>query len=129
MNTCMFKSTRIFQRIIAPLALMVALLLPACTSDHQTEALLLRADSLMESHPDSAFHILYSIAPDMVEKPERLRMRHLMLSAQAQNKLIIPFTTDSVMKAVSEYYDRHGNANDRMLAHYLLGCTYREMND
>jgi len=129
MDTLIFKSTRIFQRIIAPLALMVALLLPACTSDPQTEALLQRASSMMEPHPDSAYHILDSIAPYMVEKPERLRMRHLMLSAQAQNKLIIPFTTDSVMKAVSEYYDLHGNANDRMLAHYLLGCTYRDMND
>ena len=79
MNTCMFKSTRIFQRIIAPLALMVALLLPACTSDPQTEALLQRASSMMEPHPDSAYHILDSIAPYMVEKPERLRMRHLML--------------------------------------------------
>jgi len=128
MNNCISKSTRIFQRIIAPLTFTVVFLFSACTSDKQTEALLERAQSVMEASPDSAFHILDSIAPFMAEKAENLRMRHLMLSSQAQNKLIIPFTTDSTMKVVVKYYDHHGSPNDRMLAHYLLGCTYRDMD-
>jgi hypothetical protein len=33
------------------------------------------------------------------------------------------------MKVVAKYYDRHGTANEKMLAHYLLGCTYRDLND
>ena len=127
MDTLIFKSTRILPRIIAPLTLMVALLFSACTSDPQTEALLQRADSLMESHPDSAYRLLDSIAPYMVGKSEALRMRHQLLSAHAQNKLYIPFTTDSIMKVVAEYYDHHGTSNKRMLAHHLLGCTYRDM--
>ena len=129
MDTLISKSTRILPRIIAPLTLMVALLFSACTSDPQTEALLLRADSFMESHPDTAYRLLDSIAPYMYGKPEALRMRHLLLAAHAQNNLYIPFTTDSIMKVVAEYYDHHGTSNERMLAHHLLGCTYRDMKD
>lgn len=57
------------------------------------------------------------------------QMRHAMMEADAQNKAYIDFTTDSVMKQVAEYYDHNGNSNDRMRAHYLLGCTYRDMGD
>ena len=36
---------------------------------------------------------------------------------------------DSVMKEVADWYDRHGTPNERMEAHYLLGCTYRDMGE
>ncbi|MDO4196016.1 MAG: hypothetical protein Q4D33_07665, partial [Prevotellaceae bacterium] len=36
---------------------------------------------------------------------------------------------DSVMRIVADYYDRHGSANEQMRAHYLLGCTYRDLKD
>ena len=32
------------------------------------------------------------------------------------------------MKEVVDYYDRHGSANERMLANYVLGCVYRDMH-
>lgn len=57
------------------------------------------------------------------------RMYYELLRADAQNKAYIDFTTDSVMKSVAEYYDGHGSANEKMRAHYLLGCTYRDLND
>jgi len=34
-----------------------------------------------------------------------------------------------VMREVAAYYDSHGTANDRLLAHYLLGCTYRDLGE
>ena len=37
--------------------------------------------------------------------------------------------SDTMMKEVVDYYDRHGNANERMRAHYLLGCVYRDMGE
>jgi lipopolysaccharide biosynthesis regulator YciM len=33
------------------------------------------------------------------------------------------------MLAVADYYDRNGTANERMEAHYLLGCVYRDLGD
>lgn len=56
-------------------------------------------------------------------------MRHSLLTAKEQNENNQSFTTDSVMKAVTAYYDRHGSNNEQMLAHYLLGCTYRDLGD
>jgi hypothetical protein len=48
---------------------------------------------------------------------------------KAQNKAYVDFTSDSLAKDVVEYYDNHGTANDRLLAHYLLGCVYRDLGE
>lgn len=56
-------------------------------------------------------------------------MRRHLLEAKAQNENFQPFTTDSIMKEVVAYTDRHGSPNDRMTAHYLLGCVYRDLGD
>lgn len=56
-------------------------------------------------------------------------MYYDLLRADAQNKAYIDFTTDSVMLQVADYYDQHGTANEQMRAHYLLGCTYRDLKD
>ena len=129
MDTLIFKSTRFLPRIIAPLTLMVALLFSACTSDKQTEALLERAQTVMESSPDSAYHLLDSIAPFMSNKSKDLRMRHLLLSAQAQNKLYLPLPSDTLFQEVVDYYDSHGTHNQQLKAHYLLGCIYRDRGE
>ena len=56
-------------------------------------------------------------------------MRHELLRARAMNKSYTPFTTDSTMLAVADWYDRHGTPNERMEARYLLGCAYRDMGE
>jgi len=57
------------------------------------------------------------------------RMRAALDSALEQNRNYIPFTSDSTMKEVVEYYDRYGTPNDRLRAHYALGCVYRDLHD
>lgn len=57
------------------------------------------------------------------------RMRRELLQAQALNQSDSLFTSDSVLRDVVRYYDRHGSANDRLLAHYLLGCVYRDLGE
>ena len=57
------------------------------------------------------------------------RMQQELLRARKMNKEYIDFTTDSVMREVADYYDRYGTPNERMEAHYLLGCTYRDMGE
>ena len=53
----------------------------------------------------------------------------LMAEADSLNRHYISFTTDSVMKDAVSFYDRHGSANERMHAHYLLGCVYRDLGE
>ncbi len=87
------------------------------------------ADSLIKTAPDSAFRILCALDSEAVHVSTPLRMRHLLLRGNAQNKVGRPFTSDSIGTTLTEYYDRHGLPNERMLAHYIKGCAYRDMQD
>ena len=84
----------------------------------------MEADSARE-----ALTLLNSIAPQVHTLPSSQQMRFHLLQAKAMNKGDSLFTTDSVMLNVVRYYDRHGNSNDRLLAHYLLGCVYRDLGE
>ena len=57
------------------------------------------------------------------------RMRAVLDSALEQNRNYIPFTSDSALLEVVGYYDRYGTPNDRLRAHYALGCVYRDLHD
>lgn len=56
-------------------------------------------------------------------------MRYRVLMAKAQNKLYKPLPSDSVFQEVVDYYDSKGSANEKMQAHYLLGCIYRDQEE
>ena len=101
----------------------------ACSGQHEQRAKLDRIDSLMNDHPDSALTMLDSLKAEKANWSKSLRMRFNLLEAKAQNKADVPFTSDSIAKEFTHYYDNHGTANERMLAHYLLGCVYRDLGD
>ena len=109
--------------IIIGVALMMG-----CT-DGRYDAVLSQIDTLMEAHPDSALQRLDSIRSLKESWPKRLRMRYDLLEAKAQNKAFVDFTSDSIAKEFTKYYDSHGTANERMMAHYLLGCVYRDLGE
>ena len=60
---------------------------------------------------------------------ERRRMAALMAEADSMTRNYVTFTTDSVMLRVAHFYDRHGSPNEQLRAHYLLGCTYRDLGE
>ena len=133
-----FESTYSMKKIVY-IALLCSLLfaLGGCngqsSSPHRGsrwEATLSLADSLMRTRPDSALKLLQAIpSTETTRLGKKHRMRYQLLLADAQNKCYVNFTTDSVMKEVVKYYNHSGTPNDRMLAHYLLGCTYRDMGE
>ena len=109
--------------------LSVVLSLFGC-SDRRATSVLNHADSLLSTHPDTVLVMLDSLrAERSSDMSRRQKMRLELLRADAQNKSYVNFTTDSVMREVTAYYDAHGTAQERMRAHYLLGCTYRDMGD
>ena len=74
--------------------------------------------------------ILFSLLTFFACTGEDSRQMHeALMQAKAQNENFEPFTTDSTMLRVVDYYDSHGTANEQMLAHYLLGCVYRDLGD
>ncbi|MBR4406105.1 MAG: hypothetical protein IKT30_07000 [Bacteroidaceae bacterium] len=78
---------------------------------------------------DSAFRMLCGMNAEAESMPQSLQMRHLLLRSNAQNKANVLFTSDSIGNVLVSYYDRHGSPNERMLAHYIKGCAYRDMDD
>ena len=103
--------------------------LSSCTGGRY-DALLRQADSLLTVKPDSAWTLLSAVdSADIARQSRSTQMRYQLLRAEAQNKLYIDFTTDSVMRQVVQYYDRRGSRNERLKAHYLLGCCYRDMHE
>lgn len=58
-----------------------------------------------------------------------LLMKEEIDKAEKQNQEYIPFTTDSILLNVVDYYEQNGNSNEKMKAHYLLGCAYRDMGE
>ena len=109
--------------------LILISMLTACTSHNAFEKNLSTADSLMREQPDSAYRLLCAMEPEAAAMPQALQMRRLLLLSNAQNKVYKPFTSDSIGILLTEYYGRNGNANERMLAHYIKGCAYRDLGD
>ena len=62
---------------------------------------------------------------------DRNRMDALLDRADSMNRTYIPMTDgiDSLLLEATRYYDRHGDANQQVRAHYLLGCAYRDMGE
>ncbi len=113
-----------FINVILPLVLTLCLM-AGCGGQSGMHSRLAAVDSIVDSHYDSALVVLAELDSLPMRRADRMYLE--LLRGKAMNKAGVPFTTDSVMRRVVRYYDRHGSANRRMLAHYVLGCAYRDM--
>ena len=43
--------------------------------------------------------------------------------ADSLNRNYIPITSDSLLREAVDFFDDHGTPNERLRAHYLLGCA------
>ena len=111
--------------------MLIFMSLSSC-SNRKYEQTITRADNLMELSQDSArsaLAILDSIRPDLSKMGKSTQMLYQLVYAKGMNKGYVDFTTDSLMKEIVDYYDNHGTCQQQMLAHYLLGCVYRDLGD
>lgn len=106
---------------------IIAFLAGGCISQTDYNEVLVRADSLMQEHPDSALHLLESIPADSVNTTQDHAYYALLLT-QARDKNFIPQTDDSLIQTAVRYFDKKGNAAMQARAHYLWGSIYRDMN-
>ena len=111
---------------ILPL-LLLFLAFAACTESVRHAKALEEAETLLGSRPEEALRMLDSIGRLDGSMGKKERMRWQLLRLTAQNKCYVPFNSDSAALEVAGYYDRHGTPNERMAAHYLLGCVYRDL--
>ena len=85
------------------------------------------ADSLSEAAPQRAMTLIDSLDGESTMNKSR-HMKLLLLKAKVRNKLAMPMSTDS-LKDIADYFDKHGDSNERMLAYYILGCAYFDGKD
>ena len=99
----------------------------SCHRSGHTEQQLLMMDTLSDENPDTVLTMLDCMDFNAMSKSERMHAE--LLRGKAMNKAYVNFTTDSVMLEVVDWYERHGNANQKMMAYYILGCAYRDLED
>ena len=63
-----------------------------------------------------------------IGRREYAAMRHGLDSLNERNRNDEPFTAADVQPYI-DYFDRHGEPNDRLLAYYLLGRAYHEQGE
>lgn len=97
----------------------------SCYRYGHAEQQLLMMDTLSDENPDTVLTMLDRMNFSSMSKFERMHAE--LLKGKAMNKAYVNFTTDSVMLEVVDWYERHGNANQKMLAYYILGCAYRDL--
>lgn len=115
------------KRTIALIAILTALL-AACTEKTDYNTLLVRADSLMNLHPDSALNILESISTESL-KTKADRAYYALLLTQARDKNYIVQTDDSLIQVAVQYYDSMRYCKMQARAYYYWGSVYRDRNE
>ena len=85
---------------------------------------------LNEDKPDSAYAVLMGLDKAVQKMTEAERMRYEVCRVSAMNKMFVSLKDEeeAMMRAV-EYYEKHGNPDEKMDACLLLGSVYRDMGD
>ncbi len=94
-----------------------------CSPDRAARDLLDRADSLMESRPDSALALLDSIDAGAISD-RSTRARYALLMSQALDKNYIDVTSDSLISIATRYYADVDNSPELMKSLFYQATVY-----
>ena len=103
--------------------------LAACSSHDCYPEAMRQAMCCLGERPDSALYYLSSLDSAIGKEAEETQMYHALLKLRAEDKLYIDQTSDSLIARIVAYYDRHGDADKRLEAYYILGRVYRTLGD
>ncbi|QUT31876.1 Tetratricopeptide repeat protein [Bacteroides xylanisolvens] len=106
-------------------SIFMSVSLSSCSSPSVKNQLLLCADSLMETYPDSALSILESITYPQ-KMPRADRTLYALLLTQARHKNYIALEDDSLIKTAVDYYGDKKKSLRAAKAHYYWGAIYSE---
>lgn len=123
------------RKILIPVLVLclagIIVLLTGKAEHHPLPAVLSQADSLCDIDPRRAMRMLDSIAPEMEKENTYARNRHALLAIKARDKAFVPHTPQTLdsIRPVVEFYDAHGNSNERIEAYYYRGSVCRDLHD
>jgi len=106
------------------LLIYICILAVSCGTSYTKNAAILRAESLLNSNPDSTFHLLSTIT-----QPQKLSIKDYaawcLLYTHAQYKLYMDIKSDSTIRIAVNYYNQTSLSKQNGTAYYLLGCILR----
>ena len=85
-------------------------------------------ESYISDAPDSALNVLNNIGKDRISN-KRIHSKYLLLKTIALDKNFIDVTEDSLTRPAINWYERHGNDRERMLAYYYHGRVCQNAGD
>ena len=122
--------------------IIIYIVVAACSGQHEANGTLDRAAALLDNRPDTsvadaqldsrprmALTLLDSLASHTAQFPRAMRMRYLLLRAQALNKAYLPIDTIGYMNEVLDYYRTHGSQDEHAQALYMMGSIYRDRHN
>ena len=80
-------------------------------------------------HPFFLHHAGRAATLCRIHRTCRLAQQGRPAAAFRLSKADQPLPSDSLLQDAANWYDRHGTANERMRAHYLLGRCYHDMGE
>ena len=112
-------------------ALAICLLLAGCANNENKELLECLSDiqAMGDSCPQKAMLRLDSIRPQFENESEYMRNKLALLDIRLRDKAYITHTSDSTIKQVCGYFEKHGSDREKQEAYYYMGSVYRDMND
>lgn len=115
-----------------PTKLLLLILFPLffCSCGKQpTPRVLMIADSLINTSPDSAVVFLELWKDSIVSEPKETRMYYQLLSIKAKDKAYIKHTSDSLIQQVLRYYKHRKDRKHLAEALYYAGRVYSDLED
>jgi tetratricopeptide (TPR) repeat protein len=105
-------------------------LLGACNPQPEAAELLRQAESLVDTHPDSAMRLIDSLFyPEKSLRREHY-MRFLVTQVQAKYKTYRPIGEDTLIFLACDYFSvRDKDPRTTALAWFYSGCVHRERED
>ena len=86
------------------------------------------AESLMETHPDSALSILKGVDKSQLHS-KAARARYALLMSMALDKNVIDTTTFDVLQPAIDYYLKKGSPDEKLRTYYYQGRIFQNKGD
>ena len=109
--------------------LLSGLLFVSCKQQTSVERRIVSLDSLADYRPDSALTKLLNLEDTVQKQQEHVLRRWQLACIKAEDKSDVPFVSDSLIKIIVPYFDKHGSVAEQIEAHYYWGRTYYELHD
>lgn len=109
--------------------IMVGMVCWSCTDEGSITRRIDYIKAVGDTNPQLASHMLDTINGHVRNGSESVNMKYDLLRIRLNDKAYFVATSDSMIKILLDYYERHGNDREKQEVYYYAGSVYRDLND